>query len=70
MQRLLCLVLYLSTNQIPKILSTQATDLVAMDTHVVCGDERFEDDHPAGIHGPLEQSVSHLWDVHVGLVGG
>lgn len=53
-----------------EILSTLTTDLIAMDTHVVCGDERFEDNHPAGIHGPLKQSVSHLWDVHVGLIGG
>lgn len=41
-----------------------------MDTHVVCGDERFEDHHPAGIHRPLEQRVGHLWDVHIGLIGG
>lgn len=41
-----------------------------MDTHVMRGGEGFEDDHPAGIGGPLEQRVSHLRDVHVGGVGG
>lgn len=45
-------------------------NLVAMDTHVVSGDEGLEDDHPAGIGGSLEQRVGHLRDVHVGGVGG
>lgn len=46
------------------------TNLVAVDTHVMGGDEGLEDDHPAGVGGSLEQRVSHLGDVHVGGVGG
>ena len=45
-------------------------NLVAVDTHVMGGDEGLEDDHPAGVGGSLEQRVSHLGDVHVGGVGG
>jgi hypothetical protein len=41
-----------------------------MDTHMVCGDEGLEDDNPAGVGGPLKQSVSHLRDVHIGRIGG
>lgn len=50
--------------------SASVTNLVAMDTHVMCGDESLENDHPARISGPLKQRVSHLRDVHVGGVGG
>lgn len=46
------------------------TNLIAIDTHVVCGDEGLEDDHPAGVGGSLKQCVSHLRDVHVGGIGG
>lgn len=46
------------------------TNLVAVDTHVMTGDECLEDDHPAGIGGSLKQRVSHLRDVHVGGIGG
>lgn len=46
------------------------TNLVAVDTHVMTGDEGLEDDHPAGIGGSLKQCVSHLRDVHIGGVGG
>lgn len=51
-------------------LPVSATDLVAMDTHVMSGDEGLEDDHPAGVGCPLKQRVSHLRDVHVGGIGG
>lgn len=44
-------------------------DLIAVDHKVVCGDERFEHDHPAGVGGALEQSVSQLRDVDIHLVG-
>ena len=44
--------------------------LIALDTHVMAGDEGLEHDHPAGIGGSLKQRVSHLRDVHVGGVGG
>lgn len=44
--------------------------LVAVDAHVMGGDEGLEDDHPASIGGALEQRVGHLGDVHVGGVGG
>lgn len=37
---------------------------------MVSGDERLEDDHPAGIGGALKQCVSHLRDVHIGGIGG
>lgn len=50
--------------------SESLTNLVAMDTHVMSGDESLENDHPACIGGPLKQRVSHLRDVHVGGVGG
>ena len=33
-------------------------------------DQGLEHHHPAGIGGPLKQSVRHLWDVHIGLLGG
>lgn len=45
------------------------TDLVAIDHEVVRRDEGFEDDHPAGVGGPLEQRVGQLRNVHVHLVG-
>lgn len=44
--------------------------LVAVDAHVMGGDEGLEDDHPAGVGGALEQRVGHLGDVDVGGVGG
>lgn len=47
-----------------------STNLVAVDTHVMAGDEGLEDHHPAGIGGSLKQCVRHLRDVHVGGVGG
>lgn len=50
--------------------SSSVTNLVAMDTHVMSGDESLENNHPACIGGPLKQRVSHLRDVHVGGVGG
>lgn len=37
---------------------------------VVCGDQGLENHHPAGIAGPLHQRISHLGDVHGGLLGG
>lgn len=46
-----------------------STDLIAIDHKVVCRDEGFEDDHPAGVSGPLKQRVSQLRNVHVHLVG-
>lgn len=45
------------------------TDLVAVDHEVMCRDEGLEDDHPAGVGGPLKQRVSQLRNVHVHLVG-
>lgn len=45
------------------------TDLIPIDHEVMCRDEGFEDDHPAGVGGPLEQRVSQLRNVHVHLVG-
>lgn len=36
---------------------------------MVCCDEGFEDDHPAGVGGPFEQRVGQLRNVHVHLVG-
>lgn len=50
--------------------SASVTNLVAMDTHVMGGDESLENDHPAGVGGALKQRVGHLRDVHVGGVGG
>lgn len=44
--------------------------LVAMHHDVVCGDQGFENHYPAGVAGPLHQRVSHLGDVHTGLLGG
>lgn len=44
--------------------------LIAMHHEVVCGDQGFENHHPAGISGPLHQRVGHLGDVHIGLLGG
>ncbi len=44
-------------------------DLIAVDHNVVCSDEGFEHDHPAGVGGALEQRVSQLRDVHIHLVG-
>lgn len=44
--------------------------LVAMHHEVVCGDQGFEDHNPASVASPLKQRVSHLWDVHVRLLGG
>lgn len=44
--------------------------LVAVDAHMMGGDEGLEDDHPAGVGGALEQRVGHLGDVDVGGVGG
>lgn len=46
-----------------------STDLIAVDHEVVSRDEGFEDDHPAGVSGPLEQRVSQLRNVHVHLIG-
>lgn len=43
--------------------------LVAIDHEVMCCDERLEDNHPAGVGGPLEQRVGQLRDVHVHLIG-
>lgn len=44
--------------------------LIAMHHEVVCGDQGFENHHPAGIAGPLHQRVGHLGDVDIGLLGG
>lgn len=41
-----------------------------MHHEVVCGDQGFENHHPAGVASPLHQCVSHLGDVHIGLLGG
>jgi len=46
------------------------SNLVALHQEVVCGDQGFEDHHPAGVAGPLYQCVSHLGNVHVGFLGG
>lgn len=46
-----------------------STDLIAIDHEVVCCNEGFEDDHPAGVGGPLKQGVSQLRNVHIHLVG-
>lgn len=43
-------------------------DLVAVDHQMVRGGERLEDNHPAGVGGPLKQCVSQLWDVHIHFV--
>lgn len=43
-------------------------DLVAVDHEVVCSDEGFKDDHPAGVGGTLEQRVCQLRDVHIHLI--
>jgi len=47
----------------------RVSDLIAIDHNVVCGDERFKHDHPAGVGGALEQRVSQLRDVHIHLIG-
>lgn len=44
--------------------------LIALHHEVVCGDQGFENYHPAGITHPLHQRVCHLGDVHVGILGG
>ncbi len=44
-------------------------DLITVDHNVVCGDEGFEQDHPAGVGGALEQRVGQLRDVHIHLIG-
>lgn len=44
-------------------------DLVAVDHNVVCGDEGFEQDHPAGVGGALKQRVGQLRDVNIHLIG-
>lgn len=44
--------------------------LIAMNHEVVCGDQGFEDHHPAGVSGSLYQNVGHLRDVHIGFLGG
>lgn len=36
---------------------------------MVCSDEGFKHNHPAGVGGPLKQRVSQLGNVHVHLVG-
>lgn len=41
-----------------------------MHHEVVCGDQGFEDHHPAGVAGPLHQRIGHLGDVHIGVLGG
>lgn len=43
--------------------------LVAIDHEVMCGDQRFEHNHPAGVGGPLEQRVGQLGNVDVHLIG-
>lgn len=43
--------------------------LVTVDHEVVCSDEGFKHNHPAGVGGPLKQRVSQLGNVHVHLVG-
>lgn len=43
-------------------------DLIAVDHQVVCGGQGLEDDHPAGVGGPLKQCVSQLRDVHIHLI--
>lgn len=45
------------------------THLIAIDHEVVCGDQRLEHYHPAGVGGPLEQRVGQLGNVDVHLVG-
>lgn len=51
-------------------LSTWQPHLVAVHHEVVCGDQSFENHHPAGVAHPLHQRVGHLGDVHVGVLGG
>lgn len=43
-------------------------DLIAVDHQMVCGGEGLEDNHPAGVGGPLKQCVSQLRDVHIHLI--
>lgn len=43
-------------------------DLIAVDHQMVCGGEGLEDNHPAGVSGPLKQCVSQLRDVHIHLI--
>ncbi len=42
--------------------------LVAIDHQMVCGVEGLEDNHPAGVGGPLKQCISQLRDVHIHLI--
>lgn len=42
--------------------------LIAIDHQMVCGGERLEDNHPAGVGGPFKQCVSQLRDVHIHLI--
>lgn len=58
--------------QIPCFICTclASTDLIAMDAHVMSGDEGLEDDHPACVGGSFKQRVCHLRNVHIGGVGG
>lgn len=35
----------------------------------MCGDQRLEHNHPAGVGGPLEQRVGQLGNIDVHLVG-
>lgn len=41
-----------------------------MDHQVMCGCQGLEDHNPAGVAGPLEERVGHLWDVNGGLLCG
>lgn len=43
-------------------------DLIAVDHQMVRGGEGLEDNHPAGVGGPLKQCVSQLRDVHIHLI--
>lgn len=45
-----------------------SSDLIAIDHQMVCGCEGLEDNHPAGVRGPLKQCVSQLRDVHIHLI--
>lgn len=63
-QRLICWFVFLKRTKAPRY----SPDLVAVDHQMVRGGEWLEDNHPAGVGGPLKQCVSQLWDVHIHFV--
>lgn len=57
-------------NPRPQCVCVLRAHLVTVHHEVVCGNQGFEDHHPAGVAHPLHQRVDHLGHVHVGLVLG